>query len=85
MIADLHDEKTKLKELVRLAISGEDVVITDGGKPVASIKALGSKIITHEARVEWLKKRRAIAREVAAGEPKDTTQEFWDWMRADRF
>jgi prevent-host-death family protein len=34
---DLHHAQTQLSELVRQAARGEDVILTEGGEPVAKI------------------------------------------------
>jgi len=35
--ANIHDAKTNLSKLIKLAIEGEDVIIARAGKPVAKL------------------------------------------------
>lgn len=75
------------KALLARAQGGEEIVLTDGGKPVVKVTSIanGKQKPSPEALSAWLDQ---IAKHAAAGstgkKPKMTEQEFWDDMRADR-
>ena len=50
--------KDGLSALIAMAQSGEEVIITSHGKPVAELRMIQDEQISPAAMDEWLKKRR---------------------------
>ena len=81
MIASLRDSKTKLSELVRLAESGEDVIITVRGQPKARLTAIKSPQLPD--RKAW--GSRLIHLQKRFSRRNDSAAAIVDEMREDRF
>ncbi len=81
MISNLRESKAKLSELVDLAASGEDVLITVRGKPKARLT--GVKQLPKDDRAAWIKKLRALHKCYAPKKPGTPIEEILDDLRED--
>ena len=62
----IADAKERLAELIDRARSGEDVLITEGGEPVATLKPVAETLQPlSDADIEWLRDHRVGAKEAA--------------------
>jgi len=85
MIKNLSEAKSSLSELVQLAASGEEIVITMHGQPMARLTGISSDSTSSVSREQWAAELAAAAEAARVGEPVSTPQEFWDEIRGDRF
>jgi len=86
MIANLREAKSQLSKLVQLASGGEEIVITVRGEPTArltSFRPAEKSIVPNHA--EWAAELATLAEEVRVEASKNTTQDFWDGLRQDRY
>ncbi len=81
MIKNLRESKAKLSELVDLAASGEDVLITVRGKPKARLT--GVKKLPKDDRAEWIRDLRALHKRHAPKGPVTPIEEILDELRED--
>lgn len=87
MTTTLQQMIAEPKALIDLARSGEEVVLTDGGEPVAKLTgiATGKHKPSAEALNAWLDQIAKTAAATSTGKKGGTSdQELWDDLRADR-
>jgi len=84
MIATLHETKAKLSQMVKLAASGEEVLITVRGKQMAKLVGLPKRAKTLDKK-KWLAKLARLRRKCSTGRVTMTAQEIQDEDRAERF
>ena len=75
------------KALIDIVRSGEDVLLTEDGKPVLKVTAIAAKAkqASPEEFKTWIDEVTRHAEAASTGKkPQMTEQEFWDDMRADR-
>ena len=83
MTASLRETKAKLSEMVRLAASGEEVVITVHGKEVAKLVGLPKRAKKFDKK-KWLAELAQLRKKYSTGKVTMTAQEIQDEDRADR-
>lgn len=81
MIKNLRESKAKLSELVDLAASGEDVLITVRGKPKARLT--GVKKLPESDRATWIKELRVLNKRYAPKKSVTPIEEILDDLRQD--
>lgn len=75
------------KALIDLVLSGEEVLLTDGGEPVVKMTGLGGEKgkFSPEKLNAWLDQVAKTAAATSTGKKGGTSdQELWDDLRADR-
>ena len=85
MIATLEQTQSQLSHLVKLASEGEEVLITDGGKPVAKLVAIPKSPVRPANNRQWVQELRTLAEKCGTGKVGMTTEQLIDEDRADRF
>ena len=83
MTATLRETKAKLSEMVRLAASGEEVVITVHGKEVAKLVGLPKRAKKFDKK-KWLAELAQLRKKYSTGKVTMTAQEIQDEDRSDR-
>jgi prevent-host-death family protein len=74
MVTNVRTAKAKLSELLDRAASGEEIVITSGGRPKARLVAIGSLGVPYRVHWDLLRrptKRRSRSAEVLVREERD--------------
>jgi prevent-host-death family protein len=84
MTTSLDDAIHNLGELVQLAASGEEVVITVDGRPTVRMTGVSASQPNDDGRAAWVAELQAAADAACVGAPKSAPQEFWDELRRDR-
>lgn len=91
MTAALEQSPADLEHLVELAQSGEEVVLTKAGLPVAKITAMPARrepltLAEAERRRQWLENLAAHAQRASTGKTGGpTTEQMIDELREERF
>ena len=88
MTTTLQQMIAEPKALIDLVLSGEEVLLTDGGEPVVKMTGLGAEKgkFSPEKLNAWLEEVAIAAAAASTGKKSGTTdQEMWDDLRADRF
>ena len=83
MIATLRETRAKLSKMVRLAASGEEILITVHGKQVAKLIGL-PKPAKKLDKKRWLAELAELRRQTGTGIVGMTAQQIQDEDRADR-
>jgi antitoxin (DNA-binding transcriptional repressor) of toxin-antitoxin stability system len=81
--ATVEQTQHELARLIRLAIEGQEIVITEGGHPVAKLVAMhpqGSAI----DRAEWLKSLRDFRERMSTGKSGKSSDQILTEDRAGR-
>lgn len=73
MTVTIHELKNRLSEYLRRVQAGEQLVVTDHGRPVATIQAVGSDELTVEQRLTLM---------VSAGEMTEPRGAGLKWTRS---
>jgi len=87
MVATLKEGQQNLLQLVELASSGEDVVITVDGKPKAKLTRAESPILSTVSptdQEQWLKELQELREKYATGKTEPTIEQILQQDRADR-
>lgn len=83
MFIDVRDAKRRFSELVKLAVEGEEILITVRGEPIAKLTRAvdGSSL---DDRETWVDELTEVAEWETVASPVSTTQEYWEFSRSDR-
>jgi antitoxin (DNA-binding transcriptional repressor) of toxin-antitoxin stability system len=86
MTTTLQQMLAEPKPLLDLARRGEEVVLTEGGKPVVRLTgiATGSRKAPPGAIAAWIKEARDLAAASATGKRGETVDEIIDDLRSER-
>lgn len=83
MTATVEQTQHELARLIRLAIGGQEIVITEGGQPVAKLVGINRHGITAD-RAEWLKSLRELRERMSTGKTGQSSEEILAEDRAGR-
>jgi prevent-host-death family protein len=83
MIATLQQTTAKLSQMVKLAATGEEILITVRGKQMAKLVGLPEPAKKLDKK-KWLAKLARLRRTCSTGRVMLTAQEIQDENRADR-
>jgi antitoxin (DNA-binding transcriptional repressor) of toxin-antitoxin stability system len=83
MTATVEQTQSDLARLIRLAIEGEEIVITDSGLAIAKIVGLHAKESAPD-RKKWLESLRELRNSTNTGKPGKSSDEILAEDRADR-
>ncbi len=83
MTATLEETQSQLLELLGLVQNGEEVLITNGGRPVARLTPV-PQANPAPNRQAWLAKLARLRDSTATGKTSPTTEEILDELRSDR-
>jgi antitoxin (DNA-binding transcriptional repressor) of toxin-antitoxin stability system len=85
MTATLEQVQSEWRKLIKLAQSGEEVVITSEGRAIAKLTGIGQSGKASKADYEnWLKELANLRESLATGKTSPTTDEILDDLRSDR-
>ncbi|HDM78566.1 MAG TPA: type II toxin-antitoxin system Phd/YefM family antitoxin [Deltaproteobacteria bacterium] len=73
--ANIHDAKTNLSKLIKLAIEGEEVIIAKAGKPVAKLVPFVEK--SKERKLGFLKGKIELRDDIDEPLPEKIIEEFY--------
>ena len=73
--ANIHDAKTNLSKLIKLAIEGEEVIIAKAGKPVAKLIPFVEK--STERKLGFLKGKIELRDDIDEPLPEKIIEEFY--------
>jgi len=73
--ANIHDAKTNLSKLIKLAIEGEEVIIAKAGKPVAKLVPFVEK--STERELGFLKGKIELRDDIDEPLPEEIIEEFY--------
>jgi prevent-host-death family protein len=83
MTATVEQTQRELARLIRRAVEGEEIVITEGGQPVAKLTGI-RPANTAPDRGEWLKSLRLLRDSTSTGKMGRSADEILAEDRADR-
>lgn len=83
MTATVEQTQADLQRLIRLAIEGEEVVITMSGQPVAKLTAI-APTAEQADRLKWLDELRQLREATATGSIGKTIEQILEADREDR-
>ena len=81
--ATVEQTQLELARLIRLAIGGQEIVITEGGQPVAKLVGINQPGVTAH-RAEWLKSLRELRERMSTGKTGKSSDEILAEDRAGR-
>ena len=84
MTATVEQTQQDLMRLIRRAAAGEDIVITQGGQPVAKLTGIPRERPAPD-RKEWLESLRTLRDSTSTGKPGPTSDEILAEDRSGRF
>ncbi len=73
--ANIHDAKTNLSKLIKLAIEGEEVIIAKAGKPVAKLVPFVER--GKERELDFLKGKIELRDDIDEPLPEEIIEEFY--------
>lgn len=85
MIANLREAKEQLSALVKRAASGEDIIITVRGQPMARLSSARADPAGTECRDSFADELARLADSVRTETTAISSQAAWDQLREDRF
>jgi prevent-host-death family protein len=83
MTATVEQTQNDLFGMIRRAVGGEEIVITQGGEPVAKLTGI-QRAPTEAQRQAWLERLRRHRAETATGVIGKSSDEMLEEDRADR-
>ena len=84
MTTNLRDAKARFSELVKLAASGEEVIITVRGEPMARLAPPRGVRLSPTSREMWVEELSSAAESAKIDHEVSTPQAFWDKSRQGR-
>jgi prevent-host-death family protein len=85
MTATLEQVQAEWSKLIKLAQSGEEVIITSEGKAIAKLTGVSQSGKASKADYEkWLNELADLRESLATGKTSPTTDEILDDLRSDR-
>lgn len=85
MIANLREAKEQLSALVKRAASGEDIIITVRGQPMARLSSAQAMPAGPQSRASFADELARLADSVRTESDPIDPQTAWDQLREDRF
>jgi prevent-host-death family protein len=83
MTATVEQTRQDLARLIRQAAAGEEILITENGRPVAKLTALPLER-SNSDRKQWLESLRAMRNLTTTGKPGSSTDEILSDDRSSR-
>ena len=83
MTATVEQTQHELARLIRLAVGGQEILITEGGQPVAKLVGINQQGATTD-RVQWLKSLRDLREKMSTGKTGQPSEEILTEDRAGR-
>jgi antitoxin (DNA-binding transcriptional repressor) of toxin-antitoxin stability system len=83
MTATVEQTQSDLAGMIRLAVGGEEIVITQAGQPVAKLTAISRPVVALD-REQWLKSLRELRESANTGKPGRSSDEILAEDRAER-
>jgi prevent-host-death family protein len=81
--ATVEQTQRELARLIRLAVGGDEIVITEGGQPVAKLVGLSQQSIATD-RAQWLRSLRELREKMSTGKTGRTSEEILTEDRSGR-
>jgi prevent-host-death family protein len=83
MTATLEQTQADLLELLRMVQQGEEVVITNQGRPVAKLTGVSQRPASSADRQTWLARLAELRQRIATGKTGLTVEQILDEDRGD--
>jgi prevent-host-death family protein len=83
MTATVEETQNDLTRLIRLAVRGEEILITEAGEPVAKLVGINEQGSAPD-RLQWLKSLRELREKMCTGKAGKNSDEILSEDRAER-